>query len=409
MQLILEKKTMKKFKQKEYTIQEGHYTGPKDLEKIPGTFEVIGKSALAGTAIGGVVGGILDKSGVDGASISEGMATGGKTGFVAGILSKYLLNALHKPMKTVKFQEVDKLLRAKFGIYRVSGFMAGDTYQKRKTVEEKFAVNSRAVTDFKISFCIQDNKVTMYTLGITDEDLEKLNSSLDYYCKKFQGMSYTAKPINAKENSYSVSLTFTNYKAISDFIFEVSEVLGYRINLMNDNVLLETAVAKNFSISIDKYDLQRVLGSAAGKSIGFAAFGPKMLWSALVSNAIHDGLMKMSRQEAAKYFPARRKDLGTPFLEDRLKRLGYIEGVHYTKDLKDRECNIRLDQGIFLVTTLQRSKPDLLLGKILPDERRKEVTGKVNIWTIPVESRESFDILLRKIIETGAKPNIFLG
>ena len=50
---------MKKFKQKEYTIQEGHYTGPKDLEKVPGSLEVIGKATIGGTAAGGVIGGVL--------------------------------------------------------------------------------------------------------------------------------------------------------------------------------------------------------------------------------------------------------------------------------------------------------------------------------------------------------------
>ena len=80
-------------------------------------------------------------------------------------------------------------------MYRLSGFNVGDSLQNRQSMEERFAYNSRKVTDFKISFCIQDNKVTLYTLNITDNDLEMLNSSLDYYCKKYSGMSYTSKPI----------------------------------------------------------------------------------------------------------------------------------------------------------------------------------------------------------------------
>ena len=43
---------MIKFRQKEYTIQEGQYTGPKSIKKIPGTFKVITKSILAGLGIG---------------------------------------------------------------------------------------------------------------------------------------------------------------------------------------------------------------------------------------------------------------------------------------------------------------------------------------------------------------------
>ena len=37
---------MIKFRQKEFTLQEGHYTGPKDMDKIPGALETIGKDAI---------------------------------------------------------------------------------------------------------------------------------------------------------------------------------------------------------------------------------------------------------------------------------------------------------------------------------------------------------------------------
>lgn len=402
---------MIKFKQKEYTIQEGHYTGPKDLEKVPGTLEVLGKATIGGTAAGGVIGGVLKTAGVEGSSITEGMVVGGKTGFLAGLVSKFLLNALHKPMKTVKFQEVDKLLRAKFGIYRVSGFTTGDSLEKRKTVDEKFGFNDRRVTDYKISFCIRDNQVTMYTLGISDEELEKLNTSLDYYCKKFSGMSYSSKPINTKTNSYSVSITFTNYKAISDFIFEVSEVLGCRINMLNDDALIEMEAEKQFSETLlDKYDMMRILGKVAGTSINSLSLGgPKAAWSTFVSKMVKESFDRIKDQELAKYFPARRKDLGTMWLEDRLKRLGFYEGVHYTKDLKNRECNIRLDRGLFMVTSLIGSKPDLLLNKIMPKDKKKEIKNKVNLWTMYVENRNEFDILLKKIITAGINPNIFIG
>ena len=65
---------MIKFKQKEYTIQEGHYTGPKDLDKVPGSLEVIGKATIGGTAAGGVIGGVLKEAGVEGTAVTEGMA-----------------------------------------------------------------------------------------------------------------------------------------------------------------------------------------------------------------------------------------------------------------------------------------------------------------------------------------------
>ena len=54
---------MIRFRQKEYTIQEGHYTGPKDMDGVPGAISVIGKSALAGAGIGGVAGGMMEDVG----------------------------------------------------------------------------------------------------------------------------------------------------------------------------------------------------------------------------------------------------------------------------------------------------------------------------------------------------------
>ena len=221
-------------------------------------------------------------------------------------------------------------------------------------------------------------------------------------------MGYTSKPINVKENSYSVSITFTNYKAISDFIFEVSERLGYKINLLNDNVLLERE--KNFSIvSLDKYDKLRILTKTAGQTLGASIGGPKAMWSTLISKLICNTLKEMSEQEYTKYFKNSLKHFGTSYLEDRLKKLGFLEGVHYTKDMEGRECNIRLDRGLFIVTTLMGSKSDLLLKKILPETEKKEVKGKVNIWTMYINERGKFDILLEKIIKSGSNPNIFLG
>lgn len=37
---------MIKFKEKQYTIPEGHYTGPKDMEEVPSALSVIGKTTL---------------------------------------------------------------------------------------------------------------------------------------------------------------------------------------------------------------------------------------------------------------------------------------------------------------------------------------------------------------------------
>ena len=47
---------MIEFRQKDFSLKEGHYTGPKDMDKVPGAVEVIGKSALGGALAGSAVG-----------------------------------------------------------------------------------------------------------------------------------------------------------------------------------------------------------------------------------------------------------------------------------------------------------------------------------------------------------------
>lgn len=414
--LLPKKKVMMKkfkFKQRTYTIQEGHYTGPKDLEKVPGALEVIGKTTLGGAAIGGTIGGVLSETGViKDTGILDGASTGGKTGFLAGVAAKFLLNALHKPMKKVEYQEVDKLLRAKFGIYRISGFTSGDTLSRRKTLEEKFGFNDRDITSYKISFVIQDNRVTMYTLGISEETLEKLNRSLDYYCKKFSGMGYTSKPINTRSNSYSVGITFTNYKAISDFIFEISEETGEKINLLTSGALLERAEneesQKSYSIFLDKYDIARLTPKSISKALSVSLQGPRKFWSTLMTEMITEGIKKLKDQELAKYFPSARKNFGSSYLTDRLDSLGGVLGMTYTIGEKEAETNIRLDRGIFIVTSLLGSQSNKFWTSILPGDSKREVKGKVSLWVFPMPERREFDILLEKALKSGIKPNVYV-
>lgn len=410
---IMKKDKMKKFKQKLYTIQEGHYTGPKDLEKIPSSLEVIGKTTIGGAAIGGTVNGILKEAGViNDASIISGASTGGKTGFLAGIAAKLLLNALHKPMKSVKYQEVDKLLRAKFGIYRVSGFVTGDTRERRKAVEEKFGFNDRKVTDYRISFVIRDNQVTMYTLGISDDILDKLNGSLDYYCKKYSGMDYNSKPINVRSNSYSITITFTNYKAISDFIYEISEETNLKINLLDNDVLLKKEeneeFQKEYSLYLDKYDITRIAAKSGVKALGAMVNGPRYALSYMVSGMLKEGFKTLRDQEVSKLFPSARKNFGSSYLIDRIKELGGIEGMTFTLGEKNCPLNIRLDQGLFMVTVLQNTKEEKIVSSIFSEDTKKEIKGKVSLWVNPISSRRDFDIILEKLLTSESKPNIFV-
>ena len=409
--------------QKNYTIQEGHYTGPKDMEKIPSTIEVLGKATIGGSGIGAVAGGLLKETGkVENTGILDGVKKGGKIGFFTGIAIKALLNHLHKPMSKVKYQEVDKHLRREFGMYRIAGITIGDTRTNRKSYDEKFGTNDRNITDYPINICINNNQVTLYTLNISEDLLDKLNKSLDYYCKKYYGMEYSSRVINSKNNTYSVNITFTNYEAISSFIMEISEVLGVRINLLNNEALPENRIGKSETVleeesrvfsnipSFSKYDISQIFAKAGAKSISALALnGPKVGFAVLVLQTLSTTLSRLSIKEKIRLIGGSRKDFDNDFLIYELKRLSFVEGFHYTVGEEKSDINISMILGKVIITTNIGSKSDMLMPKILNgiDYKNTEINGKVNLWTFLIQNKNSFDVFLKKLIEY-VKPNIFI-
>lgn len=412
---------MIKFRQKDFTIREGHYTGPKDMDKVPGAIEVVGKSALAGSGIGALIGGVVKDS-----SVLSGAAQGGKYGTITGVLLKFFLNYLHNPMNTIKYQEVDKLIRREFGIYRMSGITVGDTLSKRATIDEKFAFNDRDVTKYKLCFSIQNNAVTMYTLGMTDVELDKTSNILDYYCKKYFGMEYTSKVLNERVNSYSISIVFTNYQVIANFIMELSNVLNTKINLLDNKALVdirfrqkeeeENSQEKTFSVGkfLNRYDLIKIIG---GYSIpnSICSF-IRRDWKSTVSDAVMGLLVgsieKLGMNEISKIpgVSLPKKYFNSVYLEDVLKKNHYVENYDYTVGEVGNELNISLISGIFIITVSKKSdKFEKLDNKFWKREKEvnKSDSGDVVIYTYSMTSKNKFDYLLKNFMSLDLQPNIF--
>lgn len=393
---------MIKFRQKQYTIPEGHYTGPKDMDKVPGAIEVIGKSALVGAGIGGVTGSLLKD-----ASISGGAMTGGKYGTLAGIVLKFFLNYLHNPMSSVKYQEVDKLIRREFGIYRASGITIGDSLDKRADLSEKFSFNDRNVTSYKLNFSIQDNSITMYTFGMTTKELDKTSETLDYYCKKYTGMEYSSYAINSRNNSYSVAIVFTNYQVIANFIMELSKVLNVKINLLDNKALVEgrlkEAEQKDFSVkSFNKYDLKKFIGKT-----GKALFSGK---SDDFMGMIYNALLLFSNDP--EIVPIRREEFGNKYLESCLNRLHYIENYDYSVGEIGSEINMSMFSGLFIVTvnkdkTEELKKIDSNFWSHLKTKVNRVDTGKIVVFNYTIKTKNEFDFILNKFMSLDIKPNIF--
>lgn len=413
---------MIKFRQKEYTIPEGHYTGPKDMDKVPGAIEVIGKSALAGAGIGGVTGGILKDS-----TVLSGALQGGKYGTIAGTVLKFFLNYLHNPMTTIKYQEVDKLIRREFGIYRAAGITVGDSLDKRAKVEEKFSFNDRDVTKYKLNFSIQDNAITMYTFGMTTKELDKTSETLDYYCKKYTGMEYNSYVINSKTNSYSVSIVFTNYQVIANFIMELSNVLNTKINLLDNKALVDSRLKAAVSIlgdegeertysvkEFNRYDIMKILGKGGifniSPHLGFK--GIKETLSSSIMGIILQSLVKLSGDEILRENGTTKRDnFGNVYLEDRLKKLHYIENYDYTVGDLRVDVNISMFSGVFIVTVDKGSKKmekiDSEFWKSLKGKVGRVDTGKVIVYNYTIKTKNEFDFILKKFMSLDVEPNIF--
>lgn len=401
------------FRQKNFTIQEGHFTGTKDEDKLPGAVEVIGKSAIGGAIIGAIVGKFRKKS-----SPGKGALEGAKYGALTGIALKILINYLHKPMSRVKYQEVDKGIRREYGIYKAGGLILGDKLDKRASMEERFAFNDRNVCAYKICFAVQDNQVTMYTFNITDEELEKINNHLDHYCKEYFGMEYDAFLINQKANSYSVDITFTNYQVISNFMVELSEILQTKINLLDSSALvkgrLEEESQKSFSVQpLNKYDLMKILGKNGSRVIISGGFNLRGL-GGFVLNTISDALKTVSSRDLINSgIPIPRQNYGNTYLEDTLKKLHYIEGFNYSVGDKDVENNISMAQGLFLVTVKKGSDEMKQVDKnywgSMKSKIRRADTGKVIVYTYSFNSKNEFELLLKKLMQSKIMFNIFEG
>lgn len=404
---------MIKFRQKDFTLQEGHYTGPKDIDKIPGAVEIIGKSALGGAGIGAVAGTILKDS-----TLLEGATTGAKWGTLGGIVAKLFINYLHKPMTTIKYQEVDKAIRRQFGIYQLAGITVGDTISKRSNIDDKFSFNDRNVSSYKLNFAIHNNQVTMYTFGLTKEDLDKVNKSIDYYCKKFYSMEYTAKIINQKVNSYSVDFTFTNYQVICQLIIELANSLGTKINLLDNSAIVDKRLSeatmaeeKEFSVSeISKYDLMKILGTGLSKGLGSFLKNGKGMISSAIHHTILEGVIKLNENDLTSLGVLKgRGEYNNKFLESELKKLHYIDGFDYSTGSEDSDVNISLISGILLITTTKDKCKDIddNVWKSLKTKIHRSDTGKVIVYTYALKGIKELEMILVKLLNIKCKPNIY--
>lgn len=116
----------------------------------------------------------------------------------------------------------------------------------------------------------------------------------------------------------------------------------------------------------------------------------------------------MSKKELIRLVGGSRKDYDNDFLLSELKRLGYIEGPHYTKGVEKSDLNLSMVCGKVILTSKAGCKEDLMMPKLLKgqDYKKTDINGKANLWTFLITSKGSFDVFLKTLIGS-VKPNIY--
>lgn len=362
---------MIKFKQKIYTISEGHYSGPKDEE--------------------------------------EELNFEPRVGELSGIPLRVFLNYLHTPASKEKYLELDEEFRKKLSKSELGN---NESVSDRPVLDERFSFGDRNITDYCINVVIQTDKITIYTLGLSDNDLARVSDILDYYCKKSKGTGYSSFSINPKQNSWAISISFDNYEVISSIILEISGTLKKKINLIGQEDKKEI---KTFSLAaISKFDLIDIL-SGAGKIMSIAPF--KMTRSNVAAYIAMFSIMStlltlrtVDKTQAG--LPQRLEDLNNKFLDFTLKKLHYVDRFHYTTgENENSPVQMSLVNGRLLITATNNSPEvkeiDNKFWRPMSGAVTRSEAGKVVIYSYQSMDKKKCEAAINMFMKIGLKPNIF--
>lgn len=441
---------MKKFKLKNYTIPEGHYTGPQQAT-TDSWGKALNESGLIGAGLGGLTNYMNDedagKSTVQ--KVIEGAGKGYLYGLVSGAALKGLTEYIHSPLKDIDFQRLDKNIRAQFGSFKIPFLQKQVDLEEDnpRKLKDKITYNSRNITDYKLNFGIRRNQIVMYTFGVSNDELDKLSQILDDMVMNQPNMNYHSSLINKSQNSYAVAITFTAYEIAAKYIVAAADVVSGKINLMDKDYLISKRVnefnvdkledpdvkqgidtesrsitekfddsEKTFSLTGDeKYSaieflrndgvqsIVDITKSIKTKKMGSTASNHLIrLINHAVNRTIEKGKIKVG-------MPVKREELNTGYLVDLLKKLHYVKGFNFTEDKANGGCNLSLVSGILVVTVDKGDKSELVDKEFYSNGkdriRRAEIDSVVS-YVYSVSSKSDLEFLLKKLFSTKLKINV---
>ena len=109
-----------------------------------------------------------------------------------------------------------------------------------------------------------------------------------------------------------------------------------------------------------------------------------------------------------------REAFSNKYLLDTLRKLHYLEDIHYTVGRKDVSANISMLSGRF-VLTVNKGEDQEKIDKDLWGHYKRLInradTGKgdVIVYTYLINSRKEFENIINKLFSTGILFNIFEG
>lgn len=446
---------MKRFnrKRKNFTIPEGHYTGPQQ-ETIDGWLEAANTAGIVGAGLGAARSYISEKEEDKNKSTIQKLVSGASQGYFYGALSgmaiKGITEYINKPLKDIEFQKLDRSIRSEFGSFKIPIInKAIGLEDKSNSIKDKIVYNDRNLTNFKLNFGIRKDQIVMYTFGVSDSELDSLSMALDDFVQTQPNMNYHSSLINKSQNSYAVAITFTTYSVAAKYIIRAAEIVSSKVNVLdrdyiiarrvnefnvdklsdsdtsepnstsvNNNVISEENddSVKVFSLTgEDKYSALEFLKNEGGETLADIA---RSIKTRKISSTASNHLIRLVQHAIGRAaekgkikagLPVKREELNSGFLIDTLNKLRYVKGFNYTVDKTNNDCNISMVSGIFVVSIDKGDKSEQVdeefYNKAKDRIRRSEI-DKVVSYVYSISSRSDFEFLLKKLFSTKLKFNV---
>jgi hypothetical protein len=217
-------------------------------------------------------------------------------------------------------------------------------------------------------------------------------------------MKYMSTPLKNK-GSWSITIVFTNHQVAANFLIEVGEALRVKQNILNDDLSEEDTRMFSWVPFLDKTELKDLFGRGILKLVtGKVPYNSKGLTDMVV-----EGLSKLKALECTDIgIKSPREDYGNKYLEKVIKRLD-PSGSQWTVAQNNSDLNLYLFRGTLMVCASHGSKEEGLmkgLRELKPITSKTQ--GSASLWTYQMKTPGDLEVVLRKIIGTKVKLNIYV-